>query len=64
MTHQKRILTRRDFIRTGSCMVAGSLMGLPLLEDDAEAKNEDKSRVVLIRDKEVFDDNGFCGQLN
>ncbi len=59
MTHEKRIFTRRDFIRTGSCVVAGSLMGLPLLEGHTEAKTEDKSRVVLIRDKAVFDASGF-----
>lgn len=57
MTHQKRIFTRRDFIRTGSCVVAGSLMGLPLLKGSAKAKG--KSRVVLIRDKEVIKNNGF-----
>ncbi len=59
MTQEKRIFTRRDFIRTGSCVVASSLMGLPLLKGNAEAKTEAKSRVVLIRDKEVFDNSGI-----
>lgn len=29
MTEKKRIITRRDFIRTGSRVVMGSLMGFP-----------------------------------
>lgn len=59
MTQEKRVFTRRDFIRAGSCVVTGSLMGLLLLKDNAEVKTEDKSRVVLIRDKEVFNNSGF-----
>ena len=31
MTEKKRVITRRDFIRSGSCAVMGSLLGLPLV---------------------------------
>ena len=56
----KKAITRRDFIRVGSCLTMGSLMGLPLISS-ASAKKSEKSRVVLIRDKNVFDSQG---QLN
>jgi hypothetical protein len=57
MTEKKRIITRRDFIRTGSHVVMGSLMGLPLLRKAAGYAGE-KSRVVLIRNPEVTDGYG------
>lgn len=56
MTEKKRIITRRDFIRTGSCVVMGSLMGLPMVRKAAGLATE-KSRVVLIRNSEVT--NGY-----
>jgi len=59
MAPEKRIFTRRDFIRTGSRMMAGGLMGLPLLEGKTEAQSKTKSRVVLIRDEKVFDRSGL-----
>ena len=56
MTEKKRIITRRDFIRTGSRVVMGSLMGLPLVRK-AAGNTKQKSRVVLIRNSEVT--NGY-----
>ena len=52
MTEKKRVITRRDFIRTGSSVVMGSLMGFPLLRK-AAGQTPPKSRVVLIRDQQV-----------
>ena len=52
MSVKKRVITRRDFIRTGSCAVMGSLMGLPWIRNAAGQSNA-KSRVVLIRDQKV-----------
>lgn len=57
MTGIKRVLTRRDFLRTGSCAALGSLMGLPVLSHAVDNPT-DKSRVVLIRDEKVIDANG------
>ena len=52
MPEKKRVITRRDFIRTGSCAVMGSLMGFPWIGKAAGQSNA-KSRVVLIRDQKV-----------
>jgi hypothetical protein len=57
MEKSKRVITRRDFLRTSSCMAMGSLITLPLIGRAADAKT-DKSRVVLIRDKRVMDGSG------
>jgi hypothetical protein len=48
MTEKKRVITRRDFIRSGSCAVMGGLLGLPLARR-ASGRTTAKSRVVLIR---------------
>jgi len=60
MVEGKKVITRRDFIRTGSCVAVGSLVGLPVLgragEKEADPK---KSRVVLIRNEEVLDRRGI-----
>ncbi|UCG11838.1 MAG: DUF362 domain-containing protein [Deltaproteobacteria bacterium] len=53
----KKVITRRDFIRVGSCFTMGSLMGLPLVRS-VQAKSSDKSRVVLVRDGNVIDSGG------
>ncbi|MGD8504484.1 MAG: DUF362 domain-containing protein [Syntrophobacterales bacterium] len=53
----KKVITRRDFIRVGSCLTVGSLMGLPIM-GRVSAKQSEKSRVILIREKEVFDSRG------
>jgi len=53
-------MTRRDFLRMGSAAMAGGCMGLPFL-GDAVAGTAEKSRVVLIRDEDVF---GFLGSLD
>ncbi|UCF91304.1 MAG: DUF362 domain-containing protein [Desulfobacterales bacterium] len=52
MPPQKRVITRRDFLRTGSCVVMGSLMGLPLI-GQAAGQSPPPSRVVLVRDARV-----------
>jgi len=57
MKESKRVITRRDFLRTTSYMAMGSLIALPLMSRAADTKT-DKSRVVLIRDKRVMDGSG------
>jgi hypothetical protein len=57
MQKAKRIITRRDFIRAGSYVAAGTFMGLPLLSHAAGNQTE-KSQVVLIRDKKVIESGG------
>jgi hypothetical protein len=57
MKESKRIITRRDFIRTGSYVAMGSLMGLPWPDHAAGTKTA-KSRVVLIRDENLPDASG------
>jgi hypothetical protein len=57
MKKSKRVLTRRDFLRTGSYVAMGSLMGLPW-PGHAAGNKTDKSRVVLIRDENLLDDSG------
>ena len=58
MVKEKRVITRRDFMRAGSCAAMGSLVGLPLLGNKAGPAVE-KSRVVLIRHREVLDNEGL-----
>jgi len=58
MKKSNRVITRRDFIRTGSYVAMGSLMGLPLMDGDATANQAAKSRVVLIRDEKLIDPSG------
>jgi len=57
MTGKKRVITRRDFIRTGSWAVMGSLMGLPLAHR-AGGQTAQKSRVVLIRNQNATEGHG------
>ncbi|MFC1868443.1 DUF362 domain-containing protein [Thermodesulfobacteriota bacterium] len=57
MEREKRVITRRDFIRAGSCMAVGSLMALPML-GNSPIKKTGKSRVVLVRDENVLDSHG------
>lgn len=57
MPEKKKFITRRDFMRASSCVAMGSLMGWPLL-GKASAKETAKSRVVLVRDKDVLNENG------
>ena len=57
MKESKRVITRRDFLRTSSYMAMGSLIALPLMSRAADAET-DKSRVVLIRDEHVMDGSG------
>lgn len=56
MNETKRVITRRDFIRAGSYVAMGSLMGLSLF--DRAAAQPAKSRVVLIRDNNVISSSG------
>ena len=48
MAEKKHVITRRDFIRSGSCAVMGGLLGLPLVRK-VSGQTTRKSRVVLIR---------------
>ncbi len=48
MTQKRKIITRRDFLRTGSCAVMGTMMGFPLVARAAGQATR-KSTVVLIR---------------
>jgi len=57
MKKSKRVITRRDFLRTSSYMAVGSLITLPLMGRAAETKTA-KSRVVLVRDENVMDGSG------
>lgn len=52
MPSNKRIITRRDFIRNGSYVTIGGMIGLPLLAN-ASAVATTKSRVILIRDSKM-----------
>ncbi len=54
MTEKKRVITRRDFLRAGSYVVMGSLMGLPMPKS-ASARQAQRSKVILIRDDRVVD---------
>jgi hypothetical protein len=55
MRFREKVITRRDFLRTGACLSLGSLAGLSL-PGGGSADTGKKSRVVLIRDKDVLDD--------
>ena len=57
MTEKKRVITRRDCIRSGSCAVMGSLLGLPLVSR-AASQTTRKSRVVLIRNQRATEGYG------
>jgi len=57
MPKDKKIITRRDFLRSGTCAALGGLIGWPLL-GRASVKKESESRVVLIRDRNVIDPSG------
>jgi len=54
MTNKNKIITRRHFLRTGSCVVMGGLIGLPVLSTASAGKTQ-KSKVVLIRDSAAVD---------
>jgi hypothetical protein len=55
MRYREKVITRRDFLRAGACLSLGSLAGLSL-PGGASSDTGKKSRVVLIRDKDVLDD--------
>ncbi len=57
MTEKKHVITRRDFIRSGSSAVLGSLLGLPLTTR-AAGLTPRKSRVVLIRNQRATEGYG------
>jgi len=54
---RKKVITRRDFMKAGSHLALGSLMGIPLLGNKPQPSTK-KSRVVLIRNKNVLDKQG------
>ncbi|MBW1998517.1 MAG: DUF362 domain-containing protein [Deltaproteobacteria bacterium] len=53
----ERMITRRDFMRTGSYLAVGGLVGFPLVRK-AQAEKAAISKVVLIRDEGVLDGQG------
>jgi hypothetical protein len=55
MRFRGNVITRRDFLRAGTCLSLGTLAGLAL-PGGGFANPGKKSRVVLIRDKDVIDD--------
>jgi hypothetical protein len=57
MAEKKHVITRRDFIRSGSCAVMGGLLGLPLVRRVA-GQTTRKSRVVLIRSQSATEGYG------
>ena len=57
MNEKRHVVTRRDFLRAGSCLAVGSMIGLPLLEKNAFAATG-TSRVVLIRHDGAVDGGG------
>ncbi len=57
MAESKKVITRRDFLRAGTAMAVGDLVGLPLL-GSTRAGAENKTRVILIRDKNVVSSAG------
>jgi len=57
MEKNRNVITRRDFIRTGSCVAVAGLMGFPLV-DPAAAETTQKSRAVLIRDEHAVNLKG------
>ena len=63
MKKQKRVITRRDFIRTGSYAAMGGLMGLPWTGTAAGGQTA-KSRVALIRDEQLIDASGALQAAN
>ncbi len=58
MTGKKKVITRRDFLRAGSYVTMGSVIGLPLLSHSS-VNEPGKSRVVIVRDREVLDKQGL-----
>jgi hypothetical protein len=60
MKESKRVVTRRDFLRTSSYMAMGGLILLPMIGQAADTK-PGKSRVALVRDEDVLD--GSTGAL-
>ncbi|NNF84143.1 MAG: hypothetical protein HKM29_03205, partial [Deltaproteobacteria bacterium] len=58
----RKVITRRDFLRVGTCFTVGSVMGLPHAEG-FPADREKRSRVVLVRDKRVLDEKGRIDRI-
>jgi hypothetical protein len=57
MAEKQHVITRRDFLRAGACVAAGSAIGLPLIEKAVSAA-AGQSRVVLIRHDGAVAANG------
>ncbi len=59
MPSEKRIITRRDFLRGGAGIALAAATGLPQMAVGAEeTEAEEKVRVVLVRDKDVLNPDG------
>ena len=48
----KKYMTRREFVHTSSAITGSFYLGLPWCKSDA---NENKSKVILIRDEKILD---------
>jgi hypothetical protein len=59
MGEDKKVMTRRDFIRAGTCIAVGGLVGLPFVSEPC-AEETPRSRVVLVRDQNVLDRQGLA----
>ena len=57
MNNKKQTITRRDFVKGVSGAAVGVALGLPVMAEEIIAGGE-KSRVVLIRDKDAVDAKG------
>jgi len=57
MEKDRKIITRRDFLRAGACAAVGGFIGFPF-PGSVYGQNPEKSRVVLIRDENVLDGSG------
>ena len=57
MGDSKPLVTRRHFIKSAGCAVAGAALGLPALAGEILEKPA-KSRVVLVRHEDAVDDKG------
>lgn len=54
---EEKVLTRRDFVRDSALGTVGMTLGLPVIEE-ALKKQQRSVRVVLVRHRDVLDDEG------
>lgn len=56
--NKEKILTRRDFVRDTAYGTAGMTLGLPVAAEMLKKAHQRSVKVVLVRHKEVLDDEG------